>query len=346
MFALCGFLIVEHGIHLFVARLGFTDKYAVGVALERALAKPDTSVLFVGTSRIKFGLDPALFDNDMRKSGFATVSYNLGVAALSFVEMEYLIDQYFAAHPCCVKYVFLEPDMVQEASLREPNSIRSISFFNLSNALRSFIYIWGERETPPPHASIWTFAKYILIPTIRHYTNAGAFQSFLNDHHDDFRAQADLNGYISQVKTGPKLSDRLDRDASLHKQYYETLDQLSKPYSPDHVSDQQVAQFMKLAAFVRSKGAEPIVLRPPQFIYAQQSASMIARIEAACSGSLIALDFGRPAANPELYDPKNRIDFDHLDGSEAERFTSMVANKFAEALESGALKAAGPSCLG
>ena len=333
--ALLSFLIVAHIISALALRLGFGDKYAVGVALERALDASDTTALFVGTSRIKYGLDPILFDAAVRSRGYRTTSYNMGVPALSFVEMEYLIHEYFAKRPCCVKYVFLEPDMVQEASLREPNSVRSILFFNASNALENFIYILQEKETLPPPISKWIFVKYVLIPFFRHYTNAGIFQSFLDDTHDNFRAQATLNGYISLAASHDRLSQKFDADASLRGQYDAMLSELAAPYSGARISNKEFARFLELMDYIRSKGAQPIVLRPPQFIYALYSAAVVDRIHATCSDAFPVLDFGSPANNKELYDPQNRVDYDHLNYEAAERFTQMVAHRFAKLLDAG-----------
>jgi hypothetical protein len=333
--AILSFLIVAQGISALALRLGFGDKYAVGTALQRALSTPDTTVLFVGTSRIKYGLDPILFDSAMKAKGFPAVSYNLGVPALSFVEMEYLIHEYFTRRPCCVKYVFLEPDIVQEASLREPNSVRSILFFSASNALRNIAYIFQEKEIPPPPVNRWIFAKYILIPLFRHYTNAGIFQSFLDDTHDNFRAQADLNGFISVAASHDRLSHKFEADLSLRPKYEEMLSELSAPYSGARISNKQFARFLDLMGYIRSSGAEPIVLRPPQFVYAPYSAAVVERIRAACSDAIPVMDFGRPSDNKEFYDPQNRIDYDHLSFEAAERFTQMVADRFATLLDAG-----------
>ena len=106
--AILSLLIAAQGISTLALWLGFGDKYAVGTALDRALKSSDTTVLFLGTSRIKYALDPALFDAAMKARGFHTVSYNLGVPAVSFVEMEYQLHEYFARRQCCVKYVFIE----------------------------------------------------------------------------------------------------------------------------------------------------------------------------------------------------------------------------------------------
>jgi hypothetical protein len=342
--AILSFLIVAQGINALALRLGFGDKYAVGTALDRAISAPGTTVLFVGTSRVKYGLDPILFDATMKAKGFHTVSYNLGVPALSFVEMEYLIHEYFKQRPCCVKYVFLEPDIIQEASLREPNSVRSILFFNASNALRNFTYILQEKETPPPPVSKWILAKYVLIPLFRHYTNAGIFQSFLDDTHDNFRAQASLNGFISLAASHDRLSHKFEADASLRSKYDEMLGELSAPYSGARISNKQLVRFLDLMDYIRYNGAKPVVLRPPQLIYALHSAAVVERIQAACSDAIPVLDFGRPSDNEELYDPQNRVDYDHLAFETAERFTQLVADRFAALLDAGAL-ATQTSCM-
>ena len=272
--AILSLLIAAQGISTLALWLGFGDKYAVGTALDRALKSSDTTVLFLGTSRIKYALDPALFDAAMKARGFHTVSYNLGVPAVSFVEMEYQLHEYFARRQCCVKYVFIEFPIVEEASLREPNTVRSILFFDAPNAFNSFTYILQEKEKPPPPISNLTYAKYILTALFRHYTNAGLFQSFFADTHSNFRAQVEQNGYISVAAAKERLSDTLDADASLRRYYDEMLDELSASSSTKHISDKQFARFLDLMDFIKFKGAEPIVLRSSQFVSALPSASL------------------------------------------------------------------------
>jgi len=331
--AILSLLITAQGISAIALRFGFGDKYAVGTALDRALKSNDTTVLFLGTSRIKYALDPALFDTAMKATGFHTVSYNLGVPAVSFAEMEYQLHEYFARRQCCVKYVFIESDIVEEASLREPNTVRSILFFDVSNAFNSFTYILHEKEKPPPPISNWTYAKYILTALFRHYTNAGLFQSFIADTHDNFRAQVEQNGYISVAAARGRLSDTLDADASLRQYYDEMLAELSASKSTKHISDGQFARFLDLMDFIKSKGAEPIVLRSSQFVLALPSASLVERIRVSCFDALPVFDFGRPADNRELFDPRNRLNYDHLAVNAAERFTLMVADRFATLLD-------------
>jgi hypothetical protein len=327
------FLITAKVISALALWWGFGDKYAIGTALDRALKSSDTTALFLGTSRIKYALDPALFDAAMKARGFHTISYNLGVPAVSFVEMEYQLHEYFARQQCCVKYVFIESDIVEEASLREPNTVRSILFFGAANAFNNFTYLLQEKEKPPPPISSLTYAKYLLTAVFRHYTNAGLFQSFITDTHDNFRAQAEKNGYISVATENERLSDTLDADASLRRYYDDMLDELSAPYSTNHISNKQFSRFLSLMDFIKSKGAEPIVLRSSQFVSAQPSASLVERIRAACFDALPVFDFGRPADNKELFDPRNRLNYDHLAFNAAEQFTLMVADRFAALLD-------------
>jgi hypothetical protein len=111
------------------------------------------------------------------------------------------------------------------------------------------------------------------------------------------------------------------------------LAELSASKSTKHISDKQFARFLDLMDFIKSKGAEPIVLRSSQFALALPSASLVERIRVACSDALPVFDFGRPADNTELFDPRNRLNYDHLAINAAERFTLMAADRFATLLD-------------
>jgi hypothetical protein len=347
--ALFSFLIVAHGVSAFALWLSVADRDAISTSLQRALNERDNTVLFIGTSRIKYGLDPVRFDEAMKAKGISTKSYMFGVPALSFVEMEYLLTSYFEKRPCCVKYVFVEPDLGSDGTLRSPNSIRSILFFDFPNAINAFTYALEQQEAAPQQLKApfsletkLTFFKQILGPLFRHYTNAGLFQALTDDNQINFRTEPNLGEYIEQGKPQARLSDIIESDTAKRQQYYEALKELSEPYSPSHVSDMQFARFMRLMNYIESKGAEPIVLRPAQFIFAPISASVVARIRAACSDTFPVLDFGRPADNEELFEPRNRYDYDHIHLLTIERFTLMVADRFAATLNTNR---AAPACL-
>ena len=110
---------------------------ALRVAFERAFGDPHNDVVFVGTSHYQHGLNPALFDQVVKDKGFTVHSFNVGVPSLSFVEVDSSLRQSIADHPCCAKYIFIEPEPAMWGVSRQPNSIRAINFYSLANAYSS-----------------------------------------------------------------------------------------------------------------------------------------------------------------------------------------------------------------
>jgi hypothetical protein len=112
------------------------------------------------------------------------------------------------------------------------------------------------------------------------------------------------------------------------------------------ITNYQFDLVISLASFVRSKGAELILLRTPMTGYYGVEGVFLAKHQAWCNQVPLLLDFGIPGEYPALFDPRNRFDADHLNQDGAAIFTRGLAGRFASLLDAGALPLGQPLCRG
>jgi len=337
--AVFGFFLFAQLMTRVALYFGADDKSPLGVGLERAVAEPGTDVLFVGTSRLRWGFDPDVFDAETAKLGISTHAYVLGIPALSFVETEYLLREFFRQRPCCVKWVVLEPDMMSEGSLREPHTMRAIRLFDVGTALDYLGYLRIQKVLQGPPMDAATYGRYIGIAMFRHYTNAGIFQLFVEDTHSDFRALQTHRGYTApgDIKPGDPntLAGQIAASSDVRQQWHARLEALSRTESS--LSAEQYDRYLQLLQFIAQKGARPIVLRPPQTLDGAQAGELVGKLRGDCGNNVPIFDFGSPQEQAVLYDPDIRLDYDHLTLRGVKIFTSLVAKRFAAIAASGHL---------
>ncbi|HEX4630153.1 MAG TPA: hypothetical protein VH188_04245, partial [Chthoniobacterales bacterium] len=77
-------------------------------------AHPNTyDTIFLGSSRVYHGVNPATFDGAMAAGGKPAHSYNLGIDGMLPPETFYVIDQLLAANPRGLRRIFIELEDVQ-----------------------------------------------------------------------------------------------------------------------------------------------------------------------------------------------------------------------------------------
>lgn len=313
------------------------------VAFERAFGDPRNDVVFIGTSHYQYGLSPPIFDQAMKDKGFAVHSFDVGIVSLSFVELDASLRQSIADHPCCAKYIFIEPEPAIWGVSRQPNSIRAINFYSLANAYGSLSYIERQWVPPPPVLSLWQhLTQGVGVAALRHYTNAGLFQ-IVQDLHA-FQGH-DTRGYYDRVDN---LNDAVQRDPALRRRLDDTvagLNRLTRAPPDDYVSPYEFDRYLSLLAYLRSKGKQVILLKPPHAQSIAHNTALIAMFRARCPDGPPLWDFSVPERYPQFYDPANHFDVDHLNHAGATLLTQAAAEKFAALLGQGGLPDALPACL-
>jgi hypothetical protein len=351
---LLSWLLISQAISYALNATGL-EEYSVWAKTKEVIADRRANLVFIGSSHVHYAANPVVFDEEMSKKGYSFRSYNLANDGQSVVETQYILEKLFASSACCIKFVIVEVDFATFGPMGPPQTIRARTFFNVLNAIRYWRYYHGAVFHPQaPGIDPAEYNRKILTATALHYSNAGIFK-FWFDHirsrlaGQENRPDPALRGYAS---TTEMLAARFTSDAQ-RDEYQASLDYMSKlAVTPEEIAATNVItnyQFdlvISLASFVRSKGAELILLRTPMTGYFGVEAIFLAKHQAWCNQVPLLLDFGIPSEHPALFDPRNRFDADHLNQDGAAIFTRGLADRFASLLDADALPLGQPVCRG
>ncbi len=337
---LVAFVSVSQSLSYLLNKTGLDD-YTVWAGAKDVAANSETNLVFIGSSHIHLGINPAVFDAEMAQRGHFSRSYNLANDGESIVEIRHSLERLFDAVPCCIKFVIAEVDFGTFGPMGATQSIRGRTFFNVSNAIRYLKYYGNSSFQPLPTMTNSKSQLKIFAGVATHYTNAGVFKFWLEQfrHHSpkNNRAKPPLRGFNPTTLTfAANLKDDAARaryrdGLAVMSDWAATPEQIA---ATDVISPYQFALTTSLAAYVRSKGAELVLVRPPMVGYFGVEALFIAKQKAWCPNAPLILDFGIPKEYPELFDPDNRYDADHLNQDGAEIFSRLLADRFASLLTS------------
>ena len=102
--------------------------------------------------------------------------------------------------------------------------------------------------------------------------------------------------------------------------------------SPDNVTDAQVRLVLSLANYIRAQGAVPVIVTTPQYNPFLMK-DVVAKIAKVCGDrDPLVLDFTSPTKYPALWDPRNRMDDDHLNIRGAGIYSRLLAEELARTL--------------
>jgi hypothetical protein len=317
----------------FILGFALADRLDAFARVEMVAADPRADVVFIGTRHVKWGINPDAFDHRMAALGTEVRSYNIGESGLSLLESPEHIRKLFDLRPCCIKYVFVEPDCVGVYIVREPNTLRAIEFFSAANAYGAVKFMNSPSAELPPAMPPTTYVSNIVSAAGRHYSNLGLARTNPDVGENSV---AGVRGYDIDR---PYVLGTYAPTEQQREQYKLRLDYMAeRPDAPQLVSDYQVSIVLSLASYVSSKGAHLILLIPPQPTFSEYEKAIVAKVRLLCNESGPALlDFGNPKTYPALFDPLNRADEDHLNLLGANIFSALVADRFAAGLGDGSI---------
>ena len=321
---LLAWLFVSQGISYFLYRYRL-DQFSVWAGTRAVAADPAANLVFIGTSRIEFGVNPQIFDDEMKKRGRFSRSHNLANPGESPIEIKYSLERLFETVPCCVKYVLAEVGFATFGPMSEsPQTLRARTFFNLRNALRYLRFYHSVGFQPTPKLELSEAYRKIFIATALHYTNAGIFKysprlAIAKD--PALRGFAPLDSsWADHLSTAANATYRASLDSNTN--WKVTPEEVS---ATNVISDYEFDLAMSLASYVRSHGAQFILVRPPETSYYSVDAILLAKVRTWCR-NVPLLDFGIPKDYPLLWEPHNRYDYDHVNKDGAVLFSRLLAD--------------------
>lgn len=120
----------------------------------------DYDTLFLGSSRVHYGLDPALFDAEMARQGCPARSFNMGVQALTLAEEHRLVEE--LARIGRWERVVLERNPVPLRSLELLGTDRgTLGFGRLTGVRLALLDLWTSPVNPLER--LWGMAEVAMV---------------------------------------------------------------------------------------------------------------------------------------------------------------------------------------
>lgn len=298
--------------------LARADVFAARPALTAAANDPQTNLVFFGSSRVQNGFDPEVFDAAMADLGFDGIhSYNIGWADEVLVETITNVERFFTMRPTGIKYVLFELNLGGQEFLI-PNTQRAIRLFSLHGA-----YLVSQMLSPNLRRAMGlsslTYAWRVLALLAQHYTN-------LSWAPPEYAPWYPPRGHPQ----GPLQNGSMVADDAYAKglQGIESY----KP-RPEDITDAQLRLVLSLASYIRAHGAIPVIVTTPQYVNFYLTQDLLAKIAKVCGDrDPPVIDFTSPTKYPELWDPRNRMNDDHLNIRGAGIYTRLLAGELARTL--------------
>jgi hypothetical protein len=304
------------------------ELFAPQQALLDAVADPKTNLVFLGSSRIEYGFVPDVFDETMRLGGVDGIhSYNLGRSDEVLVESFANAETMFDLKSQGIKFVLFEPNLTGQVFIL-PDTLRAINYFSMGHVARAIEMI----NVPLRERMGFTAAEYvgqIVAATLRHYSNLGLAW-----------APEDSSPEGRRLSRGfPAQEDVEYRVLVPDDQYRAQLQAIAiAPPRLDLISDDQIDLVLSFVAYIKAHGAVPVMIKAPQISHWDYAAAFADKFARRCVGKgPLYLNFTSPRQYPELWDPQNRQDEDHLNAGGAAIFSRLIAERLAAAIKDNSI---------
>jgi len=289
------------------------------------------AVLFIGSSRIRAHVDPRTFDKTLAASGIDHHSFNMGVNALSLIELDTLVDEVIHRQPASLRYVFIEP--VFETKLPWPNvrSARSIYFHDLQSTVQEI------RCNLASGSGVMGNVRNALAFGY-HYANfgrltGGHIEKVDNAHWTFSEASlAEARGYREQGAIPSAVVYRWHRAFLEHAGRFrrDIEKELELPEDPEFRLSCQYDMVIQMAERLRAEGMEPVFLIMPTYVDARPSLLFTEYLRRR-GDDFPVLSYMR--LEDELYERELWHDATHLTGEGAQIFSRRLARDAAHLLE-------------
>jgi hypothetical protein len=291
--------------------------------------KDEFDTLFLGSSRFYYAVSPEIFDNVTRENGVPTRTFNFGIDGLNPPENFYVLEQILKTEPRTLKWIFVEVGDIETKSHANILSTQRLLYWHdwprtaltLRKALdphgttpwyKKLNRLWSARRTFILHLSLFE----------KQFTNVGRAADFLPAQTDipasrsSFQLGPHGDGY--RLAGGPMSPERAEN-------FRRKLAEEVAAAQTEYIDPYAESAYRDCAAKIRGLGAAPIFVVSPGLY---QSPTLFRKSPP--PGSLLMFNDSR--AYPQLYDPKVRVDEQHLTNEGAAEFTRLLALEFVRSI--------------
>jgi hypothetical protein len=288
--------------------------------------KDDYTVLFVGSSRFRSAIDPALFDTLTSGAGHPTRSFNFGLPGLRLQELDYVVRQIRDLKPAALEWVFIEPWFKVNLKPANLKKRRVIHYHDLPATLLALRTI---RHLPPTGFGRLYHSRQILQHFAYRETNQGLALSLIGDfYRGGSPARVEL---MQRVAEGRGYYKR--EGSTLHgaerRRYEGLVAEWPSIYRRQPLAPDVAHQLAPTIRQVETTGARPVILFAPstaipfELVLPGEAAAPIIRLD----------DIDR---HPELFAREHRWDVEHTNHRGAQLTTTALADAFLQLAGEGA----------
>ena len=298
--------------------------------------RDDFDTVFIGSSRIRHQISPAIFDETMRQAGLPTRTFNFGINAMVLPETSYVLERLLATKPRHLRWVFIELDELHTKRVPEmENTRRSVYWHDRKRTLLVLRAILDAGPEEDGLALLRRTTELILLG--RGKSEARDLLFFHGElfakNSTSIGSKTDLSRWISHLWKREALSQEVgsgdgyvplsNKMSAAQARVYETdLESAMTHGGSRFVSAPTEYAYRQLAEEVKKAGAIPIFLVTPLTMQVELGF----RPESGIAGTIMS--FNNARAYQQLYRNEMRIDSGHLNDVAAEEFTRLVAEEF------------------
>ena len=287
--------------------------------------KDEFDTLFLGSSRFYYAVSPEAFDNLTRENGVPTRSFNFGVDGMNPPENFYVLEQILKTEPRSLKWIFVEVDNIETKShLKILGTQRLLYWHDWRRTWLTLKKTINPRPTTKWYQRLnrlWTARRELTLHLglfEKQFTNVGRAADF-------FSAWTEGRGLKSDFLLGPQGDGYRLAGAAMSPERAENFrrkvaEEVSAP-GHEFIDPYAEGAYRDCAARIRQLGATPIFVVAPS-IY---QAPLRFRESPPPAPVLV---FNDAKTYPQLYDPKVRVDEQHLTNEGAAEFTRLLALEF------------------
>jgi hypothetical protein len=289
--------------------------------------KDEFDTLFLGSSRFYYAVSPEGFDHHTRENGVPTRSFNFGIDGMNPPENFYVLDQILKTEPRRLKWIFVEVDNIETKShVKILGTQRLLYWHDWRRTALTLSKVINPRPSTKWYQKInrlWSARRDLLLHLSlfeKQFTNVGRaadfFSSLLESRplEPDFRLGPKSDGYrLAGTPMSPERVDTFRRKLA---------EEVAAP-GPEFMDPYAESAYRDCAARIRRLGAAPIFVVAPSIFQ-----SPLRFRESPPPGPLLVFNDSR--TYPQLYDPKVRVDQQHLTDEGAAEFTRLLALKFVD----------------
>jgi len=283
--------------------------------------------VFLGSSRVFRGINPAEIDAQASKQGCIIKTYNFGIAGLSMLEQKYILERLHESGIGIDTVVF------------EPYSITLRDFDNYISDRRRFFYNWGnlaglllDQNTMPDNIKRKVRRErlsYLLYAFMREQTGVGRLSYLLFPTQSTSRGTWDspiLRGYRPLDEESAKKFIMRKRHFVRHVgKFQEEVKKAAINPGARISSGNRFELVLDVADTIRDMKIEPAVIFMPKPAYIRHSRNLEDRLTSKTTEVLPIINMNKPEYYSDLFKTDNFFDSSHLNAHGAMVLAGLLA---------------------